>query len=120
MMQTHPVLRLKRQQFTQLATYCTAYRAYLWRCLLPSPQRNQALRSIQRLQARLDQMREQEQAEFVCFLNAEEGTTLKQLCLVLMQQYGGASPSDQRNQALGELASLRVLIERTVRQTQTL
>jgi hypothetical protein len=50
----------------------------------------------------------------------EEGTTLKQLFLVLMRQYGNAPPSEQRTKALGELASLRLLVERTLRQTQAL
>jgi hypothetical protein len=50
----------------------------------------------------------------------EEGTTFKQLFLVLMQQYGTAPPSAERNQKLAELGGLRVLVERTLRQTQAL
>lgn len=120
MMHTGPILHLNRQQVTQLATHCSAYRSYLWRCLLPSPERNQALRSIQALQGRLEQLQEQGQAHLALCLSMEEGTTFKQLFLVLMQQYGTAPPSAERNQKLAELGGLRVLVERTLRQTQAL
>lgn len=120
MMRTGSVLHLNRQQGTQLAAYCSAYRSYLWHCLLPSPERNQALRSIQGVQGRLEQLQEQGQAHLALPLSMEEGTTLKQLFIILMQQYGNAPPSAERNQKLGELGSLRVLIERTLRQMQAL
>ena len=120
MMKIGPVLRLNRQQAAQLATHCSAYRSYLWRCLMPSPERNQALRSIQGLQGRLEQLQEEGPADLALPLSMEEGTTLKQLFLVLMRQYGNAPPSEQRTKALGELASLRLLVERTLRQTQAL
>ncbi len=120
MMHTGPILHLNRQQGTQFAAHCSAYRSSLWRCLLPSPERNQALRGIQGLQGRLEQLQEQGQAHLALSLSMEEGTILKQLFIILMQQYGNAPPSAERNQKLGELGSLRVLVERTLRQTQAL
>lgn len=120
MMQTGPILHLNRHQAAQLAAHCSAYRSYLWRCLLPSSERNQALRSIQGLQGRLEQLQEQGRADLALLLSMEEGTTLKQLFLILMQQYGTEPPSAERTQKLGELASLRLLVERTLRQTQAL
>lgn len=120
MMQTGPILRLNRQQIIQLAAHCSAYRSYLWHCLMPSPERNQALRHIQALQGRLEQLQEEQQANLALSLSMEEGTTLKQLFLILMQQYGTESPSAERTQKLGELAGLRLLVERTLRQTRAL
>ena len=119
MRQTGPLLCLSRQQGTQLSAHCSAYRSYLWRCLLPSPERNQALRSIQALQGRLEQVQEQGQADLAFFLSVEEGIILQQLFTVLMQQYGTMPPSEQRAKTLGEFVGLRLLVERTLRQAQT-
>ena len=120
MRHTGPILPLKGQQVAQLVAHCRAYRSYLWRCLMPSPVRNQTLRSIQGLQGRLEQLQGQEQANVTLCLSMEERATLKQLCMVLMQQYGNAPPSEERNRTLGELGSLRVLVERNVCQVQAL
>jgi hypothetical protein len=123
MMKAGPVLCLSRQQAQQLATHCRAYRAYrayLWQCLPPSSERNQALRGIQALQGQLEQFREQTQPNLTLFLSEEGKSTLRQLFFILMKHYGTEQPSAQRNQMLGELASLRLLVERTCRQTQVL
>jgi hypothetical protein len=120
MMETAPALHLNPSQVAHLIGYCSAYRASLWRSAMPTPERNQALRSIQALQGRLEKAQEQGQTNVVLALSMEEGTALRQLFLVLMQHYSQKPPSAERNQKLGELGSLRVLVERTFRQTQAL
>jgi hypothetical protein len=120
MMGTVPVLRLNWYQRAQLTAHCTTYRAYLWQQVLPSPERNQTLRVIQSLQGRLEKAQEQGQADINLSLTAEERSVVKQLLSGLTQFYGAAPPSEQRTQTLGELATFRLLVERTFRQTQAL
>lgn len=119
-MEATPLLRLNPQQLAQLLAHCVAYRAYLWQCVMPTPERNQTLRSIQALQGQLLAFQEQGQPERALPLSSEEAHLVKQLLSRLMQHYGNAPHSEQRTQALGELARLRVLVERTLRQTQAL
>ena len=119
-MEAAPALRLNPQQLAQLLTHCVAYRAYLWQYIMPTPERNQTIRSIQALQGRLLAFQEQGQPEIALPLNSEETNLVKQLLSRLMQQYGNMPHSEQRTRMLGELASLRVLVERTLRQTQEL
>src|SRR5215469_9281712 len=107
MSSTVSLLRLTRLQVGQLTTHCTTYRSYLWRSLIPTPQRNQTLRAIQALQGRLEKVKEQTQADIT--LTAEEKSTIKQLLSGMTQLYGAAPPSDQRSQQLAELATLRML-----------
>jgi hypothetical protein len=118
MMETTPVLRLNPAQVAQLADYCTAYRSYLWQAIMPTPERNQMIRSIQALQGRLEKAQEQAQAGIALLITTEEKHTLKQLLSGLIQMYGNAPPSEQRNQALGELAECRIAIQRMLYQTQ--
>lgn len=118
MMGTVPVLRLSRDQFAQLTAHLSAYRSYLWQSIMPTPERNQTIRSIQAMQGRLEQ--EQGKADIALCLTAEEASALKQLFSGLIQLYGTAPPSEQRMQTLAELTSLRLLVERTFRQTQAL
>jgi hypothetical protein len=120
MMGTVPVLRLQWYQRAQLTAHCTTYRAYLWQQVLPSPERNQRLRVIQSLQGRLEKAQEQGLVDIDLCLTAEERSAVKQLLSELTQFYGAAPPSEQRTQKLGELAGLRLQIERTFRQTQAL
>jgi hypothetical protein len=120
MMHTAPVLRLNAAQVAQLIGYCTTYRSFLWRSALPTLERNQMLRSLQALQGRLEKAREHAQVEIALLLTREEQHTLKQLLSGLIQMYGNAPPSEQRNQALGELAACRLAIQRMLDQMQPL
>jgi len=119
-MQTGPILHLNQQQAEQLLAHCRAYRAYLWQCLMPCPQRNQALRTIQMVQGQVEHLQEHGHADCALPLRLEDRTTLQQLCLVLLQQYASAPPSAERTRRLGEVAGLRVLVERACRHTQAL
>src|SRR5215469_8139677 len=76
---TVSLLRLTRLQVEQLTTHCTTYRSYLWRSLIPTPERNQTLRAIQALQGRLEKVKGQESADTALSLTAEEKNTLRQL-----------------------------------------
>lgn len=118
MIQNAPALRLNQHQIAQLMVHLTAYRSYLWQCVMPTPERNQTIRTIQAMQGRLEL--EQGQAEIILALTGEEGSTLKQVLSGLIHLHGTAQPSEQRTQTLGELAGLRLLVERTLRQTQAL
>src|SRR5579884_3604980 len=92
MMYTAPVLRLNACQVAQLIGYCTGYRSYLWQSVMPTPERNQIIRSIQALQARLEKAQEQGQAEIALFLTEEEKNTLKHLLNEVIRLYGSAPP----------------------------
>lgn len=118
MMETAPVLRLNPAQVTQLISYCTAYRSYLWQSAMPTPERNQTIRSLQAFQGRLEKTQEQAQTEITLLVTNEEKNTLRQLLSGLIQCYGNASPSEQRNQALAEITECRVAIQRMLYQTQ--
>ena len=119
-MHTVPVLRLNACQVAQLIGYCTGYRSYLWQSVMPTPERNQTIRSIQALQAKLEKAQEQGQAEMSLCLTEEEKNTLKLLLNEVIRLYGNAPPSAQRMQQLTEVAGLRIQLERAFRQTQTL
>ena len=118
-METAPMLHLNSQQLAQLIGYCAAYRSYLWQHVLPTPERNQTVRGLQGLQGRLEKA--QEQATVLALpLCPEEKTALTQLFRGMTQYYAAAPSSEERTRALGDLASLRMYIERASRQTQTL
>lgn len=117
-METAPVLRLNPAQIAQLIGYCTKYRSYLWQATMPTPERNQMIRSLQAFQGRLEKAQEQAQAGIALPITIEEKYTLTQLLSGLIQCYGNAPPSEQRNQALGELAECRIAIQRMLYQTQ--
>ncbi|HEU5378685.1 MAG TPA: hypothetical protein VFV38_24960 [Ktedonobacteraceae bacterium] len=112
MMHTAPVLRLSLAQVTQLIGYCTAYRSFLWQSAMPTPERNQMIRSLQALQGRLEQAQEQGQVEIALSITAEEKHTLQQLLSGLIQMYGSAFPSEQRNQALAGVTAWRLALQR--------
>ncbi len=120
MMETAPVLRLNPAQVRQLIGYCTEYRSSLWRYTMPTPERNQMIRSLQAFQGRLEQAQEQAQAGITLLITTEEKHLLKQLFTGLIQYYGNAPPSEQRNQALGEITECRLAIQRMMYQTQAL
>lgn len=115
MMPTTPVLRLSREQAEQLATYCSLYRAYMWRTMSPSPERNQTLRAIQSLQGRLMACKGQERERVTVLVTTEEGNGLRQMLTKLLELYRTELPSSERTQVLGELAALRGLVERALR-----
>lgn len=117
MMQISPVLCLKRPQVQQLTAHLAAYRSYLWRAIMPTPERNQTIRFIQSMQGRLEQAQKQGQTqEIFLSLSAEERRALQQLLSELLQLYGSTPPCEQRTQTLGEVAGLRVLVERALYQ----
>lgn len=119
-METISALRMNQQQATQLLTHLTAYRSYLWQTMLPTPERNQLIRSIQALQGRLEPLQAQRQEQVTIALSKEERSTLKQVLGELMKLYGTAAAPDRPNRTLSEVAGLNLLVERTFRHTQAL
>lgn len=119
-METVSVLRVDQQQATQLMTHLTAYRSYLWQAMLPTPERNQLIRSIQAFQGRLDPLQVQRQEKVAIALNKEERSTLRQILGELMKLYGATAAPARSNPTLSEVAGLHLLIERTFRRTQAL
>ncbi len=120
MIGTVPLLRLSPSQVAQLLGYCATYRSYLWQHALPTPERNQAIRSIQALQGWLEQFweqAEQEQPEIALPVSAGEKQTLRQLLSGLIQVSASAPPGEPRSQQLAEITQWRMLIERVGRQT---
>ncbi|HEU5377871.1 MAG TPA: hypothetical protein VFV38_20800 [Ktedonobacteraceae bacterium] len=120
MMETVSVLRLNQQQVTQLMTHLVAYRSYLWQAVLPTPERNQMIRTIQALQGRLEPLQAQGQVQGAITVSREEGSTLKQVLGELMKHYGAAASPARPNQTLSEIAGLHLLVERSLRNTQAL
>ena len=118
MMATAPVLRLTSSQIRQLISYCAAYRSSLWQSTLPSPERNQTIRRVQLLQGKLEKAQEQAQAEHALVLTDEEKQTLRHLLDEMLRLATNGPPSEQRARQVTEVAGLRVLVERMIRQTQ--
>lgn len=118
MMETAPILRLNPAQAAQLIGYCTLYRSSLWQSAMPTPERNQMIRSLQAFQGRLEKAQEQAQEGVTLPVTTEEKRTLHQLFSGLVQCYGHAPPSEQRNQALGEITECRRGIQRMLYQSQ--
>ncbi len=120
MMQTDSVLRLSQQHIRQLMTHLTSYRSYLWQVVLPTPERNQMIRTIQAVQGRLESLQASEQEYVTLALSKEEGATLKHILGELMRYYGATAARDRENPALSEIAGLHLLVERSFRHTQAL
>ena len=120
MMDAAPVLRLNPAQVAQLIGYCTEYRSYLWQSAMPTPERNLLIRGLQAFQGRLEKAQEQAQAGIDLPVTKEEKRTLTQLLSGLIQCYGHAPPSEERNQALGRITECRLAIQRMLYQAQTL
>jgi hypothetical protein len=120
MMATAPVLRLNSFQVGQLIGYCATYRSYLWQSALPTPERNQTIRRIQALQGMLEKAQEHMQQEYALVLTDEAKQTLKHLLNEMLRLVSSAPLSEQRTHQVAEIAGLRVLVERMIRQTQTL
>jgi hypothetical protein len=114
-------LTLSASQVAQLVECCAAYRAYAWRELPPSAERNQTMKAVQAVQGRLSAWRDAVATEpLLLSLQEEEKQALRQMTLLLMQVAGAQAPSGKRTQMLGELASLRQALERALRQAQAL
>jgi hypothetical protein len=114
-------LALSASQAAQLAECCAAYRAYAWRELPPSAERNQTMKAVQAVQGRLSAWRAAVATEPLRLaVSEEEKQALRQMTLLLMQVAGAQAPSEKRTQMLGELAGLRQVLERALRQTQAL
>jgi hypothetical protein len=120
MMQTPLVLRLPERQAGQLVAACAAYRKYALQCLPPSPERNQMMRAVQAVEGRLRLRCTPQPSEVIVSLSQEEGNALRQMLSALTRAYGAELPSEKRVQVLGDLAALRLLVERALRQTQVL
>jgi hypothetical protein len=120
MMQIASVLRLNGQHVTQLMTHLASYRSYLWQAVLPTPERNQMIRTIQAVQGRLEPLQASGQEYVALVLSKEEGATLKHILGELMRYYAASAARDRENPALSELAGLHLLVERSLRNTQAL
>lgn len=117
-MHTAPGLRVTAAQIEQLSGYCAQYRSYLWLSAPPTPERNQVIRCLQALQARLEQAREQEQREHVLVLSEEEQRILKHLLTEMLRRAARALASPQRMQQVAQITELLLLVERTFRPSQ--
>jgi hypothetical protein len=118
MMYTAPDLRVTAAQIEQLSRYCAQYRSDLWLSAPPTPERNQVIRCLQALQARLEQAREQEQREHVLVLSEEEQHTLKHLLTEMLRRATLAPASPQRTQQMAQITELLLLVGRTFRPSQ--
>ena len=119
MMQSLLTLCVRQEQCTHLLASLSTYRSYLWQCVLPTPERNQTIRDVLALHRHLEQEQEPGEAGSILFIvNAEQRHLLQQVLRDLVQVYGRAAPSEQRMQILGEVACLRVLVERIGRAPQ--
>jgi len=119
-METVSVLRLNGQQVTQLMTHLVAYRSYLWQAVLPTPERNQVIRTIQAFQGRLEPLQASGQEQGTIFVSKEEGIALKKMLGELMRYYGATAARDRENPNLSEVAGLHVLVERSLRYSGAL
>lgn len=113
-------LHLSAAQATQLTGFCAAYRTYAWRALPPTPERNQMMKALQAVQGRLAQALPEGAEQLRLTACEEEKQALRQMVRVLMDVARFEAPSEERIRKLGELAGVRLLIERTCRPTQTL
>jgi hypothetical protein len=118
MMPTPLILRLHERQAGQLVAACAAYRKHALQSLPPSPERNQTMRAVQAVEGRLLAFRAQTQTEVALPVSQEEGSALRQIMSTLTHAYGAEPPSEKRLQTLGDLAALRLLVERTFRVSQ--
>lgn len=116
MMDTLLILRLQPSQVSTLLASCAAYRGMLWQTVLPSPARNQDIRVIQGVQARLEHMRVQANGGALNLpLSTEEGKHLQQLLLALIHQTNSEPDWEQRARKREDLAGLLLLVERARR-----
>ena len=103
-------LALGPYQAVRLARYLAAYRAYAWREVPPSPQRNQALRAAQGMQGRVVAWRGEEQQTLLLSLSEEEKQVMSLVLATLTQAPQVAFPPPERAYALNEIAAFRLLL----------
>lgn len=120
-MQAALTLSLSAAQVGQLCGYCAAYRAHAWRELAPTAERNQIMKATQAVQGRLVAWSSEKRTEpLLLAVTAEEKQALRHIVCVLMQVHGTDLPSEERAQALGELAICLQMLGHTSRPTQAL
>jgi len=112
MIPTTLTLHLDASQAAQLAGACAAYRAFAWQHVPPSPERNQLLKAAQAVQGRLCALPARSGHLLQLMMSEEERQALRRIILTLMHLQGAAAPREERIHTLGNLASLRMLIER--------
>lgn len=111
--QEHGVtLELGPYQVARLARYLAMYRAYAWREMPPSPERNQVLRLAQGVQGRVVARREETQGVLRLEMNEEEQQAMRRVLVTLTQVMQAAFPSPERQQTLSELAAFGALLAR--------
>lgn len=115
MIPTTLTLHLNASQAAQLAGTCAAYRAFAWQHLPPSPARNQLLKAAQAVQGRISALPARQSDALQLTISEEERQALRQIIRALMYLQGAAVPCEERVHTLGNLASLRRLIERAGR-----
>ena len=109
---------LSTAQAMHLANACATYRAYAWHSVPPSPERNQTMKMAQAVQGRLLEAQAAGKNEGVWLtMSEEEWQAMRQVVSTLIQRMGTQPSSEPRNRLLGELAGLRLLLERRLRQT---
>ena len=113
-------LLLSLAQATRLASYCADYRAYAWRSLPPTTERNQTMKALQAVQGRLSQARATGGETLWLITDEEEKQALRHMVCILIRLKGTEAATPERNRVLGELTGTRILLERTARQTQAL
>lgn len=113
-------LSLDPSQADQLSWWCARYRSYAWQHLEPTPERNQVMKVAQAVQGRISALRSGGAEARWLMISADEKQALRHLISTLIQASGAEAASEDRNRVLGELASLRIRIERMAHQTESL
>jgi hypothetical protein len=111
MMGTAPPLQLTRDQASRLQAYLQAYRRYAFASLMPSVERNTALRILQTMQGKLIKVMDQKTALLQLVLTREEMTTLKTIITELLALYARQPESAERIATLGDLAALKISLK---------
>ena len=114
-----PTVCLRQEQFAQVLAYLSAYRSYLWQWVLPTPERNQTIRDVLALHRHLEKEHEPaEEGSVLLVMSVQDRQIVQQVFWGLTQVYAKAAPSEQRTRAIGEVASLLALVERSGRAPQ--
>ncbi len=115
---TAMTLALGSYQAARLARYLAAYRAYAWRKVPPSPQRNQALRAAQGMQGRVVAWRGEEHKTLLLSLSEREKQAMSLVLTTLTQAPQIAFSPVERAYALNEIAAFRLLLAQCRQPTQ--
>ncbi len=105
-------LPLSQSQAKQLEQACAAFRSYAWQHLDPCEERNRLMKAGQAVQGRVSEHHTGGSEPLWLSITEEERHALRVILSTLMQRYGAEPVSQERNQRLGDLATLRVLVER--------